>query len=112
MPQRYQVEALCNSWKCRGGKRTFQREMWQEQPTYNTPMGQRLGSGPLERAYCTNCGTYVHIPISGKGWKLQIFSERPIPITTKKKMLDIVNDLDILNGTQSEENKPTSEGKM
>lgn len=47
----------------------------------------------------------------GEGWDLQIFSERPIPMATKQKILGIVEDLDKLNSIQVEEKESELEGE-
>ncbi len=64
MPQAYQVQAPCFSSKCDGAVRTFEREVWQEEFTRSTRMGERLREVPLEMARCTECRVYSHIPVT------------------------------------------------
>ena len=65
MAREYTVQAPCYSWKCQGQVRTFTRDVQQALidrvgPSLASPL-----SGPSERAYCTVCGTYAHIPLKG-----------------------------------------------
>ena len=75
----YEIKATCYSWKCRGDVRTFRRDMWQEFIGRSAPIGLSgvIRSGPTGRAYCIECGTYAHVPLTAEELLSRSGSERP-----------------------------------
>ena len=97
----YTVKAPCNSWACKGEVQTFQREQW------HVPVmrfGPRSGpsSGPLERAYCTVCGAYFHIPKEEEEPAQEYIGYRPYPGEVREVFEGALQDVRRRNAQEEE----------